>query len=165
MGDAWFAVRSKGVLRRPRNHRKPRNLRQDLATSPFLSLADLTTLRDQLKAGLSATANEPGKEQGPSASELAEGINAMKAANSVEAARQRVGQRQTTAEEPITRAIRRRGRLDPSYDPSVESPASNEEALETLQTASAVPSSEQWMTFHERVLRDRQPLAGRPSLP
>ena len=71
-------------------------------------LAELTTLRDQLKAGLSATAHEPGKEQGPSVSELAERIKAMKAANSVEATPQRVGQKQSTAEEPITARIRRR---------------------------------------------------------
>ena len=33
-------------------------------------LAELTTLRDQLKAGLSGAAQEPGKEEGPSVSEL-----------------------------------------------------------------------------------------------
>jgi hypothetical protein len=37
-------------------------------------LAELTTLRDQLKAGLSGMAQEPGKEEGPSESELSERI-------------------------------------------------------------------------------------------
>ena len=52
---------------------------------PFLHdtyLAELTTLRDQLKAGLSGAAQEPGKEDGPSVSELTERIKALKAANS-----------------------------------------------------------------------------------
>ena len=60
-------------------------------------LSNLTGLRDQLKAGFSGTAHEPRKEEGPSISELAERIKAVKAANSVEATPQRVGQKQSTA--------------------------------------------------------------------
>jgi hypothetical protein len=37
-------------------------------------LAELTTLRDQLKSGLSGASQEPGKEEGPSTSELSERI-------------------------------------------------------------------------------------------
>jgi N12 class adenine-specific DNA methylase len=77
-------------------------------------LTELTTLRDRLKAGLSATGHETGKVQGPSVSELAERIKAMKAANSVEAAPQRLGQKQSTAEEPITARIRRRMETRPA---------------------------------------------------
>ena len=71
-------------------------------------LAELTTLRDQLKAGLSGAAQEPGKQEGPSVSELSEQIKALKAANTIEAAPQRDRQKQSSAEEPITARIRRR---------------------------------------------------------
>ena len=50
---------------------------------PFLHdayLSELTNLRDQLKAGLSATAQVQGDEAGPSVSDLAEKIKALKAA-------------------------------------------------------------------------------------
>ena len=53
-------------------------------------LTELTALRDQLKAGLSATAHQPDNEEGPSASDLAEKIKALKAANTIEAMPQRV---------------------------------------------------------------------------
>jgi hypothetical protein len=65
-------------------------------------LAECTTLRDQLKAGLSNAAQEPGKQDGSSVSELADRIKALKAANNVEAAPLRIGQRQSSAEEPIS---------------------------------------------------------------
>src|SRR3984893_10345442 len=60
---------------------------------PFLLdayLSELTALRDQLKAGLSATAQVQGDEAGPSLSELAERIKALKAAHSIDATPQRV---------------------------------------------------------------------------
>ena len=69
-------------------------------------LAELTTLRDQLKAGLSGAAQEPGKQEGPSVSELAERIKALKAANTIEATPQRDRQKHSSAEEPITARIR-----------------------------------------------------------
>ena len=47
-------------------------------------------------------------EAGPSVSELAEQIKALKAAHSIEATPQRVRQKQSTAEEPVTARIRRR---------------------------------------------------------
>ena len=55
---------------------------------PFLHdayLSELTSLRDQLKAGLSATAQSAGRRSGPSVSELAEKIKALKAAHTIEA--------------------------------------------------------------------------------
>jgi hypothetical protein len=71
-------------------------------------LTELTSLRDQLKAGLSDTAQQPDNEEGPSASELAEKIKALKAAHTIEATPQRVRQKHSTAEEPVTARIRRR---------------------------------------------------------
>jgi N12 class adenine-specific DNA methylase len=78
---------------------------------PFLHdayLAELTSLRDQLKAGLSSTTPEPGSEPGPSISDLAEKIKALKAVHSIEASPQRVRQNHSSAEEPVTARIRRR---------------------------------------------------------
>jgi len=78
---------------------------------PFLHdtyLSELTSLRDQLKAGLSGAAHQPDNEEGPSVSELAEKIKTLKAANSIEATPQRVRQKHSSAEEPVTARIRRR---------------------------------------------------------
>ena len=99
-------------------------IRQDLAIAesqlrdyqarlgaPFVHdgyLSELTTLRDQLKAGLSGKTPEPGSEPPPSVSELAARIKALKAAHNIEATPQRVRQKQSSAEEPITARIRRR---------------------------------------------------------
>jgi flagellar biosynthesis GTPase FlhF len=71
-------------------------------------LSELTGLRDQLKAGLSAGSHEPDDQTGPSVSELASRIKALKAANTIEATPQRVQRKQAAAEEPITARIRRR---------------------------------------------------------
>ncbi len=108
-------------------------------------LAELTGLRDQLKAGLSASNNQPDKEEGPSASELADKIKALKAANSIEATPQRARQKHSTAEEPITARIRRRqeaGAIDQSVEVEQGKPA----------PAPEMPAS----SFQERILRERQ---------
>jgi hypothetical protein len=82
-------------------------------------LSELTALRDQLKAGLSGMAHEPGKE-GPSVSELAERIKALKAAHSIDATPQRARQKHSSAEEPVTARIRRRTEALPVADQAVE---------------------------------------------
>jgi N12 class adenine-specific DNA methylase len=98
-------------------------IRQDLAIAesqlrdykerlgkPFLHdsyLAELTTLRDQLKTGLSVKTPEPGTSA-PSVSELAEKIKALIASRSLEAPPQRRATRGFSGEEPITTRIRRR---------------------------------------------------------
>jgi hypothetical protein len=55
-------------------------------------LVELATLRDQLKARLSTTAQEPGKQEGPSISELSDQIKGLAAANTVESPADRVSQ-------------------------------------------------------------------------
>jgi hypothetical protein len=70
-------------------------------------LSDLTTLRDQLKAGLSGRVPEPDREALPAVADVAQRIQALRAANTVEATPERVGRRHTTAEEPVTARIRR----------------------------------------------------------
>jgi hypothetical protein len=71
-------------------------------------LAHLTTLRDRLKVCLSDRQPEPGTEPRDDASALAEQINALKTAQSLEAAPERNGHHRSTAEEPVTTRIRRR---------------------------------------------------------
>ncbi len=87
----------------------------------YLSL--LTTLRDQLKRGLSGTTPEPGSDPQPSISELAEQIKALKAANTIEATPERVGKGHSSAEEPVTERIRRRAEALPTPDPAFGSGA------------------------------------------
>ena len=72
-------------------------------------LAELSRLRDQLRVGLSGATPEPGAPPLPSVAELAEQIQALKAANTVEATSARPGIRTTqTAEVPVTTRIRLR---------------------------------------------------------
>ena len=79
---------------------------------PFLHdgyLSELTALRDQLKAGLSG--HGPGARQrssGQAFPNWPRRIKALKAAHSIEATPQRVRQKQSSAEEPVTARIRRR---------------------------------------------------------
>lgn len=66
------------------------------------------SLPERPEAGPSATAQMQGDEAGPSVSELAEKTKSLKAAHSIDATPQRVRQKQSTAEEPVTARIRRR---------------------------------------------------------
>lgn len=82
---------------------------QDRLGKPFSNeayLSELTSLRDQLKAKLSATSQA--SDDGPTTSGLAERIKTLRAANIVEATPQRTERRTSTAEEPVTARIRRR---------------------------------------------------------
>jgi N12 class adenine-specific DNA methylase len=119
-------------------------------------LAELTTLRDQLKAGLSGTSQEPGKQEGPSTSELSERIKALKAANSIEATPQRDRQKPSSAEEPITARIRRRKGAGPASDLVIESDAGPDaDGVRThgaMQDSSLDPPS----TFQERIMLERR---------
>jgi hypothetical protein len=118
-------------------------------------LAELTTLRDQLKAGLSSAAQEAGKEDGASVSELSERIKSLKAAHSLEAIPQRDRQKHSSAEEPITVRIRRRTGAD-----SVQT-------AEDVGTPSSmhVLSQDSTRTFQERLAAERQRKDDGPSPP
>ena len=137
-------------------------------------LSELTNLRDQLKAGLSASAQASSNE-GPSVSELAENIKALKAANSIEATPQRARQKHSSAEEPITARIRRRVESADDTDTSAMSGglASGTHAVQARRTqqptmqstssdrfagqaASTVEGCLQPMTFQARIALERQ---------
>jgi hypothetical protein len=102
--------------------------------SPFgheAYLAELTRLRDQLKAGLSGAPPEPGAPPLPPVAEIAERIKALKSAHTIESAPERTKARGATrAEEPVTARIRQRiGALpvpqsmtDPTPLPSTDEP-------------------------------------------
>jgi hypothetical protein len=85
-------------------------LGQPFAHDTYLS--ELAARRDRLKAGLSGEAAEPWAEAVPVA-ELAEKIKTLKAAQTIEAAPERTGERRSTAEEPVTARIRRRAGESP----------------------------------------------------
>jgi N12 class adenine-specific DNA methylase len=86
-------------------------------------LSDLTNLRDQLRAGLSQSAPEPGTEPVP-VSEIAERIKALKAAHTIDATPERTARRRLAAEEPVTARIRRRSEAMPIVEPPAEPAAS-----------------------------------------
>ena len=126
---------------------------------PFLHdayLAELTTLRDQLKAGLSGkTAESDGDEQ-PAASELADKIKALKAAHSIEATPQRDRQKHSSAEEPVTARIRRRTKAVHAAGPAMQPDAAASE-----QNSATQPR----MTFQERLAMEQQGKDEGPDLP
>ena len=96
---------------------------------PFLHdayLSELTGLRDQLKAGLSGNGPEPGRRStGRAFPNWPNRIKALKAAHSIEATPQRVRQKHSTAEEPVTARIRRRQEAGPTSEQVVEQNASS----------------------------------------
>jgi N12 class adenine-specific DNA methylase len=89
--------------------------------------AELKTLRDQLQAALSGTA-EPGEESGPTTSELAERIQEMKASRTIEPAPERRGGTRTRAEAAVTSRLRRRS-APPETDLPSPPPAARPAAL------------------------------------
>jgi hypothetical protein len=135
---------------------------------PFLHdayLSELTSLRDQLKCGLSATALVQGDGANPTVSELADKIKALKAAHNIEAAPQRARQKHASAEEPVTARIRRRSEVvhaaDPAFQPDATAPGTGA----SLPPESAENSSiEPQMTFQERISIERQRKDHEPSL-
>jgi len=128
-------------------------------------LSELTSLRDQLKAGLSGATLEPGNQAGPSVSELAERIKALKATNNVEAVPQRIGQRQSSAEEPITARIRRRTESMSASDRVTKSDAAPEAEDASMQELTQNSSLDSPRTFRERLAAERQCKDDGPSPP
>ena len=134
---------------------------------PFLHdayLSDLTNMRDQLKAGLSATAQIQVEEIGRSVSELAEKDHAQGRLHNIEATPQRARQKHSTAEEPVTARIRRTRAVSASNQatqPDAASPAG-----ETMPPASGENSAgKPEMTFQERIAMERERKDQEPSLP
>jgi hypothetical protein len=98
-------------------------------------LAELTDLRDRLKAGLSQAAPEPGAEPVPVAV-LAERIKALKGAHTIEGTPERTARRRVAAEEPVTARIRRRTVSAPVVEPPAEpEPAASQAVIPSAQTA------------------------------
>src|SRR5271157_6569784 len=126
---------------------------------PFLHdtyLAELTSLRDRLKAGLSGSMPEPGNETGSSASELAEKIKALKAAHTIEATPQRVRQKHSSAEEPVTARIRRRTEALPASAPPIESDATPGAGAAVPPGSAQDSAVEPQPAFQERIAIKRQ---------
>jgi hypothetical protein len=127
-------------------------------------LSELTALRDRLKAGLAGMAHDSGKEEGPSVSELAERIKSLKAAHSIEATPQRVRQKHSTAEEPVTARIRRRQETNPAADQAGEKDAAPGAAPTTPPESAQDSSSKPQKTFQEHIAMERQRKDHEPSL-
>jgi hypothetical protein len=130
-------------------------------------LAELTALRDQLKAGLSSTAHQSDKEEGPSTSDLAEKIKALKAANSIEATPQRARQKHSSAEEPITARIRRRTEATPVSDSAIQPVSAAPPPAASLPPESTGEdlSTKREMTFQERLAMEQRREDLEPSIP
>ena len=112
-----------------------------------LYLSELTSLRDQLKAGLSAIDHGLGDER-PTVSELVVLVEAMMSGNRAEAVTERVERKQSIAEEPVTARIRVR----------LQSQASNSEPSQSNKNAVAMPPETitDPIAFQERIAAERQ---------
>ena len=117
------------------------------------------------RPGCPATAQSQDNEDGPSVSELAEKIKALKAAHSIEATPQRVRQKHSTAEEPVTARIRRRTEANPLSGQAVETNGElrggetllpEPSALQPPPAAGEDSSVGHPMTFQERIAMERQ---------
>jgi N12 class adenine-specific DNA methylase len=129
-------------------------------------LSELTDLRDQLKAGLSATAYQAQDEEGPRTDQLADRIKALKAANTIEATTQRPRQKKVAAEEPVTARIRRRQTeageaVQLSQAPGAEAANDNHHADNDNQPNGSVKPP----SFRERIAQERQRQDQGPGLP
>jgi len=119
-------------------------------------LSELTALRDQLKVALSGGNSGSDDEEGPSAFGLADKIKALKSANTIEATPQRVRQKHSTAEEPVTARIRRRTEALPGSDPAIQPDAAASPKTAMLPESSLNSSSKPQLTFQERITLERQ---------
>lgn len=100
-------------------------------------LSDLTTLRDQLKAGLSGN-KDPNDESQPDVAELAENIKSLKAAQTIESAPDRLPNRQLSAAEPVTSRIRRRS-ANPNAAAASDDATQAPESLTVIHPAHPTP--------------------------
>ena len=105
-------------------------------------LNELASLRDALKTALTGRDNEAKPDGGPSTSELAAHIKALKAANTVESAAPRSDRKAVAAEEPIAARIRRR---------QEESSAATDSAATTPPEQAPQPAT---TSFAERIRRE-----------
>jgi hypothetical protein len=118
-------------------------------------LSELTALRDQLKVSLSGGNSESDDAEGPSAFGLADKIKALKAANTIEGMPQRVRQKHSSAEEPVTARIRRRTEALPTSNQATNSDASPGTGAPESASSDHSPGKPP-MTFQERIILERQ---------
>jgi hypothetical protein len=119
-------------------------------------LSELNALRDQLKAGLSGASHEPDDKKGPSVSEIAAQIKELKATHNIEATPQRVRQKHSSAEEPVTARVRRRAEPMPASESAIEGETPAKAAGVMLSEPSQMPSANSPMPFQERMAIKRQ---------
>jgi hypothetical protein len=126
-------------------------------------LSELADLRDQLKAGLSASAHDAIEGKGPSVSEMAEGIKELKAANTIEVAPQRAHAKHAAAEEPITTRIRRRQQANSEVREASVPEAANDNLHSANDNQPPHPPAKP-QTFQQRIALERQQKDQEPSL-
>ena len=135
---------------------------------PFLHdayLSELTSLRDLLKSGLSATAHQTDEGKEPGVSELAGKIKALKAANTIEGTPQHTRQKHTTAEEPITTRIRKRQEANTVAGEAVEAEGEVGGGEALPPTSAEDSAGKPAMSLQKRIALDRRRKEGGPSLP
>jgi N12 class adenine-specific DNA methylase len=126
-------------------------------------MTELTALRDQLKAGLSGKTTEG--TAGPGVSELADQIKSLKAEHTVEATPQRVRQKHSTAEEPVTARIRRRAETVAPSDHVTESETVPGEDTDLPLSSPTNSSVRPQLGFQERIAINRQRATDGPASP
>jgi N12 class adenine-specific DNA methylase len=127
-------------------------------------LSELTGLRDQLKAGLSATAASLPDDQRPNTSTLADRIKALKSSHAIEPAPERAPHAQAAAEVPVTTRIRRRIEALPVFV-STTDPTPAPRAVPTVRSELPDNPVDQSINFQEYVASQRDRSGLEPNQP
>jgi hypothetical protein len=108
--------------------------------------AELTALRDQLKAALSSQSADQDPKSQPAASALAERIKALRAAHTVEAAPERTPHKETAGAEPVTTRIRRKAQ---AFESASDRAAHDDESTVHRQAHPARRTTRRERSSHE----------------
>jgi hypothetical protein len=120
----------------------------------------LTSLGDQLKAGLSATAQMQDDEAGPSVSVLAGRIKTLKASHSIEATPHHVRLKHSAAEEPVTARVRRRTEANPASGQEIDTDGGIGGGNRMLAAALKDAPHRQPSSFRQRIETERERIEG-----
>ncbi len=127
-------------------------------------LSELAEMRNQLKMKLSA-GHDFGEESGPTASELAEQIKTLKAANTIETAPQRTTQKHTAGEEPVTARIPRQHKTNSASDPAIEDGSAAVAEMSFSLESEDNQLAKQHLLFQQRIATERKQQDNEPNIP
>jgi hypothetical protein len=101
----------------------------------------------------------------PTVAEIADQVKLLRAAQNIEAAPQRVRQKHSAAEEPITARIRRRAEIRPASDSAIEAATAAQAEVVSPSELPQSPSADSPTNFQNRIEIERRPTDGPENTP